>query len=200
MPASLWTDRQAGPASYTGGGFTVVTTLTTVASFDAWIDTAGPNLGAVSFEFILNSPSAGSVKVKVLQEKFNLLDSLGGPTGLPAGVTSPASSGSNVATETPHSHAIDHDHPIVTSGLLSGGLGTVTQALLNAVNSSTHTHTVDLALLTGTSGTQTHQHTWNNIYAHAHTVTQSTVDVGLTQIIGGTNLSGALLNYIASDA
>lgn len=196
---NLWTQSATGPASYSTGGFVVTTSLATLAAFDVEVSIPGV-LGQVRAQVTLNSPSAGKATVKLLRETYQLL-TVSTPTGLPSGVTSPTSSGSSVATETPHSHAADHDHAIsAASATMSGGSGLVTQAAAGGVNISTHTHTSDLANMAVTSGTQTHQHTWDSIYEHQHAVSNATTDVTLVELDAATNISGTTFNYIGVDA
>lgn len=195
---NLWTEQAAGPASYTTGGFVITTTLSTVAGFSAEVEAAAGV--PARFVYTLDTPAAGQVTVQVFQETYQL-ESVGAVSGLPAGVTAAAASGQNVATDTPHSHAIDHDHAITAaSTLAAGGSGVMTGVAVGGVNTSTHTHTANLPNHTGTSGTQTHQHTWDHIYQHQHALSTATVDVTLVEVANGTNLSAVLLNFMGVDS
>lgn len=196
---NLWSNTTTGP-TYATGGYTVATSLTTVTAADVDIQTPGANLGRVNYIVIPNTP-AGGFTVKIYRRNFDLL-SFGSPTGLPAGVSNQVTSGQTVASESSHTHDAAHDHAVSSaSATMSGGSGQVTQAVTGGVATSTHTHTVNLpnfALTTGAGSS--HNHTWDNIYQHQHSITNTTTDLGLTELANGTDLSGATINYVAVGA
>lgn len=196
--SSVWTESQAGPASYATGGFVVTTTLASVDSFAVQVASAGANLGRVDFDVALNSPAAGQVTVKVIRRNYDKLTTLGAVTSLPSGVTSRATSGGTYDNDAAHTHALDHNHAAATSSTPNAaGGGTPTG--LNG-NVSSHTHSFDPPNHTGNTGAgDSHTHTWDKIYEHQHVVTNTATNAVATELAAGTDLSGATLNLIGVD-
>lgn len=198
MP-NLWTDESAhGPNPYATGGFDIVTGLTTVAFFSIGVEIAG-NIGQASFDIALNTPSAGSVRIKVMQTDYDQQTTIGSPTGYPAGVTNRTSSGGTYDTVS-HTHTMDHNHAVTPASGAPTGATAFTLALALQPNSSTHTHTVDLPNFTASVVAESaHTHTWNNIFQHQHALTNTQTDTAAVELANGTNLSTSRFNYLASD-
>ncbi len=195
--SAIWTDSLTGPASYSTGGFTVTTTLSTVDAFAVNVDVVGANLPAADFDIALNSPGAGQVTIKVMRRAYDKITALGDPTGLPAGVSLATSNGQSYVSNTTHTHTMDHDHAATTSSTPTAG-GTGVNTTLGSGNQSAHTHSFDPPNFTGSTGAGSgHTHTWNNIYQHQHSVTNTATDVPATELSAGVNLSGTTFNYFA---
>lgn len=186
-----WTE----DASYPTGGFVVdlTKTFSTINFFDNPIvkkGSRGANLPAVRYEITRNSPVAGKATIKIVRKRYDRTSTVGNVSGQPVGVTVQATSGVASSSESSHTHSIDHNHGSFTSGAASTGAG---QVLLDVLGPSlaTHTHTLDLPNLTGTSGAGTsHNHTDNSIYAHSHSITQTSTSYASSELPNGTNLSG----------
>lgn len=198
--ANIWTDTAAGPASYTTGGFVVTTTLSTVAFFNVELNQAGANLGQVTVDVALNTPAAGQVTVKILRENYDQLTTVGSPSGLPSGITNRSTSGGTYDTVS-HNHTMDHNHAVTPASSTPNSKSTNTLAIALQPAATTHTHTVDLPTLTqDTANESAHSHTWDNIYQHQQTLTNTTTDLATTELASTTDISGATFNYLATDA
>lgn len=192
--SSMETGTQAGPASYSTGGFTIATGLATVDYADVQIQTVGPNLPPCHAEYTL---SGGNVTVKLMRHQYDKTgSSVGAVSGLPAGVSAAAASGQSYDANTAHLHTINHDHGATTSTAPTAG-GTGVNTLLGSGNLSTHTHSFDVPNYTGNSGTTTHTHTNDNIYEHQHGVTNTETDEASSEIAATTDLSGTTFYYMA---
>lgn len=194
---TIWRD-QVG-ASYTTGGlvFDLSATYSSLNSVFLTISNLS-TMAAVRPEYALNSPSAGKVTVKLLKKRYVRVSSIdAGVTGQPAGVTVRTSSGGTAASESSHTHTIDHDHPSTnTNGITNGAGGSVNSPLGAAIEG--HTHALDLPNYTGNSGAGTsHNHTDNTLYAHNHTLNQSATNFSLTEIANGTDLTAVRFNLLA---
>lgn len=201
MAATINTDTKSGPASYATGGFEIATGLSSVAFIDLQLIDPGANLPAHRFEITYNSPSAGSALVKIMVESYQKLPStLGAVSGLPGGVTARATSGGTYDT-TSHTHAIDHNHPATAASAGPTGQNAATLAVALQPNVTTHTHTLDLPNFVANSVAETaHTHTWNSLYQHQHTLTNTETNVALAELTAGTDISGASWNWLAGDA
>lgn len=191
MATGIWFDNaHTGPASYATGGFTVVTGLSTVENALVDVVTAGANLGQVEFDL---SYSGGNITVKVMRRNYDKLTSLGDLTNLPSGVSSRATSGGTYDTVS-HLHAIDHDHAITPNSTAPANpTATVLTIALNEAILN-HNHTLNLPNHVQDSGAETaHVHTWNSIYQHQHTITNTSTDAAMTELTNGTDLSGTTL-------
>ncbi len=195
------TDTVTGPASYAAGGFTIATGLTNCGVLDIQLIAPGANLPACRLEVTRNSPSAGNVKVKVMVESYQKVPStLGAVSGLPAGVTARATSGGTYNTTT-HTHAIDHDHPATAASAGPTSQTAATLAVALQPNVTTHTHTLDLPNLVANAVVETaHVHTWDNVYQHQHSLTNTQTDVALAELTAATDISGATWQWMASDS
>lgn len=192
--------RYTGTTSYTTGGFVIdlTPTFSSVNSATLRVVTQGANLPACRYEYDLNAPAVGKVTVKIMKKMYAKTTSVGNVTNQPASVTVQATSGVASSSESSHTHPIDHDHGSFASAANGTGGG---QVLLDAVgpNLEIHTHTLDLANLTGTSGAGTsHNHTDNSIYQHQHGATHTATNLTSTELANGTNLSGTVWSLIVS--
>ena len=197
----IWTDENVnGPNPYTTGGFVVATGLASVAFFSVTTRQAGSNLGQARFQITLNSPSPGSVTVKVLQQDYDKVTAVGSPTALPSGVSVRSTSGGQHDAVS-HTHNYNHNHLVTPASTTPAGANAATLALALQPNATTHTHTVDVPLSTGlvTVAEAAHLHTWDSIYQHQHAITNTTTDLALVELANGTNLSTTKLNFLASD-
>lgn len=188
-----------GPTSYPTGGFTIDLdpTYSSINGLTLMVKTRGANLPLARYEYTLNSPAVGQVKVKIMKRMYDRVSSVGNITNQPAGVTVQAASGAASASESSHTHAIDHDHGSFASAANGTGGGAV---LLDAVgpNLEIHTHTLDIPAFTGTSGAGTaHNHTDNSIYQHQHSVTHTATNLTSTELANATNLSGTVFYLVA---
>lgn len=198
MSVQVWSDIAVGPASYTTGGFTVATGLSTITFANCEVSISGANLPHHHVVITRNSPSAGSFTVKIVTWTMDKLTSFGALASLPAGVTEAATSGQSYDADAAHVHSMAHDHAAVTSGTnnLTGGGTTLQPVGPQAISS--HTHSFDPPNFTGNTGVGTsHAHTWNNIYQHSHNVTLTTTDFSTAELTAGTDLSGATLIFKA---
>lgn len=184
-----------GTASYTTGGFTVATGLASVDHFKLFVTTPGANLVHCHFEY---SISGANVTVKIVRHRYDQLDSpVGTVNSLPSGVSLRSSSGGTYVADTVHTHTINHDHASATTDVAATNGGGV-QTAVGGINQSTHTHTVDLPNFTGdTVGTTSHTHTWNSLYQHQHSITQTATSTPLSELPNATDLSGATFYYRA---
>lgn len=192
MSVQVETGSTTGPASYATGGFVITTTLSTVNAFDVCITTADSDLTSFRPVFTRNSPGAGQVTVKLMRKQYDKLTDIGAVSGLPAGVSAAATSGQTYDADTTHVHSMAHDHAAATSGTMTGPSG---GALLDAVGSKDillHTHSFDPPNFTGNTGVgSSHSHTWDNIYEHQHSTTNTETTASLSEVPNTTDLSGA---------
>lgn len=194
MSVTIKTDSVSGPASYTTGGFTISTGLSTVQQFKLSVQTPGANLPHCHFEL---SRSGGDVTVKIVKHMHDNMTAFGSVSGLPSGVSAAVASGQTYDADAAHTHSIAHDHAATTSTTPTTAGGGV-QTAVGGINQTTHTHSFDVPNFTGNSGAgSSHTHTWDNIYQHQHSVTNTATNPNLTEIANGTDLSGATFNWRA---
>lgn len=184
--------KKIGPSSYPTGGFVVdlSSTFSSITSFG--LTPQKGNRGSLPFgreEFILNSPSAGKVTVKLQGYQYSRVSSLDNITGQPSGVTIQAASGSKVSADTTHTHDMTHDHAAQASAAMTAaGAGVDTDALGQALDA--HTHSVDVPSQAFTSGAgSSHDHTDNSLYDHTHSTTYTVTNVSAAEVTNATNLS-----------
>lgn len=197
-PASTGPDQQhiireqEGPSSYPTGGFEVdLSAFLSAINYATIVVKKGSrgSLPAVDVQPQLNSSAAGKVKFKLMRRRYNRVSAIGNVQGQPSGVTVQAASGVMASAESAHTHSIDHDHASFASAAASTGAG---QVLLDVLGPSlaTHTHTLDLANLTGASGAgAAHDHTDNTLYQHQHSITHTGTDLALVELANATDLS-----------
>lgn len=192
------TDELVGPAAYATGGFTFSTGLATVNYFSLEVKTVGPNLPPCHLEYSLNSPGDGDVTVKVMRHRYERTPSLAAVSGLPAGVDSAGASGQTYDNESAHVHSMAHDHGAVTSGNNTHVGGGTPLDLTGPINISVHTHSFDVPNFTGNTGAGlAHNHAWNNIYQHQHSVTNTQTNEAQSELPNLTDLSGTTFTYLA---
>jgi hypothetical protein len=139
------TGNLAGPNPYASGGFTVdlSASFASVDFFALSILSVGTNLPPAHYEYTLNSPGAGQVKVKVMRHRYDRPTAV---TGQPAGVSIGASSGQLTAAA-------------------AGTVSTAVQAqAVDALGSGTAQNT---------NHQHSHQHATNILYEHSHTLTET---------------------------
>lgn len=149
-------------------------------------------------DYELDAPTAGKVRVKINAYQQDILTTVGNITGQPSGVTVRATSGGDSVAEATHTHAIDHNHASFASAVNANNAGG--QTLLDALgpNLSTHTHTLDLANLTATSGAGTsHMHRDNTLYRHQHALGYTSTNSSVAEVANGTNLSTTVWYFCA---
>lgn len=195
MAVQIETGATNGPSSYTTGGFTISTTLSSLNFFDTTLEVEDSDLKSYRIVITRDSPSSGSAKVKLMRKQYDKLTDIGAVSGLPSGVTARATSGGTYDTNT-HNHSINHDHAAQTVGnITTAGVGVNTT--LGSGNYSNHTHSFDVPAITETSGNETnHTHTLNNIYDHQHSLTNTQTTATLSELPNGTNLSTAVFRWI----
>lgn len=192
--SKLETSSFTGPASYTTGGHTISTGLTQVDFANVEIDTPGANLP--HFQVVI-SRSGANFTYKIMRVQSDQLTTIDAVSGLPAGVSAAASSGQTYDTVS-HLHTMAHDHPATTSTTNTSTGGGTTLDLTSPISIGAHTHSFNPPNFTGNTGSEAaHTHTWNNIYQHQHSLTQTETNMTLSEIANGTNLSGATLTYKA---
>lgn len=195
--SSVWTDEQNGTNSYPTGGFTITTSLSTLTYFDVRVKTPGANLGQVVCDVTLNSPGAGQATVKLVRANYDKVTTIGSPTSLPSGVSNRSSSGGTVDTVS-HSHSIDHNHAATPASTTPSGASVNVLASAASPNVTTHTHTMDLPNHTGTSGAEAaHNHTFDVLYQHQQTLTNTQTDLAGSELANGTDLSGTTFDFLA---
>lgn len=184
-----------GPASYSTGGFTWASGLSTVENANIGVTTPGANLGQVEFDL---SYSGGTVTIKVMRRNYDKLTALGDLTNLPTGVSAATVKDQTYDTVS-HTHAIDHDHaatPASTTQANKGGANPTTLAA--SANFTTHTHTLNLPNhVQNAVNESAHTHTWNNIYEHQHTITNTSTNATMTELTNATDLSGTTFMIFA---
>lgn len=193
---------KSGPASYATGGFELDLTadFRFIDFLTVEIETNG-SLVPSRFRYTRNQDTAGAFApgkavIKIMREQYDKL-TFGNVSGLPGGVTAQSVKfAAATTTGSGHTHSIDHDHPSATSGTPNAAGGSVGAAIGGAAHSE-HTHTVDIASLTGTSGSQTHTHDRSFEYDHDHSLTETTTDTALAEVSATTNLSTSTLRYFA---
>lgn len=177
----------------------MTTGLASVSFFVAQVRQAGSNLGQARFQITLNSPSAGSVTIKIMQQDYDKLTAIGSPTGLPAGVSLRSTSGGTADT-TSHVHDMSHDHAVTPASSTQSGANAFTLALALQPNVTTHTHTLNLPNHVQNTGANTsHTHTWDSLYQHQQSLTNTATDIALVELANGTNLVTTKINYLAAD-
>lgn len=190
MPsATVWSDSVTGPASYATGGMTVTTTLAAIDHASAQIAVRGTNLKGCLPVIVRDSPSAGSFKVKIMRCTYDKLTAMGDPSSLPSGVSNRTTSGGTYDSDATHVHSMNHDHAAATSSTMSGQSGGTPTGVLGT-EESTHTHSFDPPNFTGNTGVgASHTHTWDSIYDHTHSITQTETNQGLVEATAGTDFS-----------
>lgn len=188
----IYTDTVAGP-SYTTGGISVNTGLSSISNFSLKVKVRD-SLPDGHMEW---TASGGTVTWKWIRHSHDKLTTIGDMSGLPAGVSAQSSSGGTYDADTTHTHSIDHDHAATTSAApTASGVGVNT--LVGSGNYSTHTHSFDVPGITATSGVgSSHTHTWDNIYQHQHSITNTATNPTQAELANGTDLSSATLIYHA---
>src|SRR3990167_2708148 len=186
-------DEYIGPTSYPTGGFVIdlTKTFSSINFFDNPVVKKGSrgSLPAVRYEITRNSPTAGKVTVKIVRKRYDRTSTVGNVSGQPAGVTVQATAGVVSSSESTHTHSIEHNHGSFTSATPSLG-GAEVLLGLSVENNTTHTHTLDIPNLTGTSGAGTsHNHTDNSIYQHQHAITQTSTNYASSELPNATNIS-----------
>lgn len=183
---------QAGPASYATGGFLVDFTAT-----HSWLGFVLPTISVigvlpdVEYEIATNVDASGAeafgkAVVKLVRQRYQQ-GSSGAVSGQPGGVTVQASLTANTATT--HTHSINHDHGVVTSGpMIQLGNGSTAATSPDSLG---HTHDFTIPPLSAnTPAGGSHSHNRAFEYDHNHPVTTAATDVSLTEIAASTNLSG----------
>lgn len=184
--ARIDTGSTTGPASY-ASGFTVATGLTTLNHFKIIVSVPGV-LPHCEFRI---SRSGANATVRIFRHMYDKLTSIDAVSGLPSGVTAQSTSGQTYDADTTHLHSMAHNHPSTTTSTMNGASGGAVVDAIGSKDILTHTHDVDLTNYTGNTGVGgTHTHTWDNIYQHQHSVTNTETDPTLTEITNGTDLSG----------
>lgn len=194
--ATVVTEITTGPNPYdTATGWVIATGLGTVQHGKVVVAVPGANLPHCEFRY---SRNGGNLTVRIYKHMYDKLTAIGAVSGLPAGVTAPASSGSTYDANAAHVHSMAHDHAAATSATMTAAGG---GAVLDAVGSKDillHTHSFDPPNFTGNTGAgSSHSHTWDNIYEHAHATTLTETDPTLTEIANGTDLSGTTFSWRA---
>ena len=194
MSVTVVTESTTGPASYsTATGWVIATGLGTVQQGKVIVSVPGA-LPHCEFRY---SRSGGDLTVHIFKHMYDKLTSIDAVSGLPSGVTAQGTSGQTYDADTTHIHSMAHNHGSQTSSTpVSGTAGTVTGALNNSYN--LHSHVFDPPNYTGNTGVgDSHTHTWDNIYEHQHSVTNTETNATLTEITNGTDLSGVTFNWRA---
>lgn len=192
----------SGPASYATGGFELdlSATFSFLGSLELAVETLG-SLMPVEYEITLNRNSSGAfaqgkAMIKLTRVRYDKA-TIGNVSGNPGGTTVQASkTATGTTTGSSHTHAIDHNHPSVTSSTPTAG-GDGVNAAIGQPAISTHTHDVDLANFTGNSGSQTHTHDRSFEYDHNHSNTQTSTNGTATEVASTTNLSTTTWRYFA---
>lgn len=196
MARSIWTDSSGALGSYTTGGITVPTTLTSVDFATVEVDTTNAALSVPLFFQI--SRSGANFTYKIMVFSYDKLTAIGNITGLPAGVTAATTSGQSYVADTAHTHATDHDHGAFTSGNAVSGAGGVAIDAVGSKDVLGHNHTIDIPAFTGTSGVGgSHTHTSSNLYQHQHSLTNTSTDGTLVELANGTGFGATRFIYMA---
>lgn len=194
--------QQIGPASYDSTNGWVIDLSATYSSLNSLRlalkkGTRG-NLGIGRWEVVLNSPIAGKATISFFKHRYDRITAFGNVQNQPGGVTVAAASGQVTSSETAHTHGINHDHASFNAGSPNNAGAAVTLDVLGP-NMSTHTHSLDLPALVGTSGAGTsHNHTDDSIYQHWHHPNITLTNPVLTEITNATNLSASTFYVLAS--
>lgn len=189
---------EPGTSSYPTGGFEIdlSNTYSSINSFFLTLQAVGSLVGYLPY-YELDTPSAGIVTVKLMKKQYLRVSSIDGATNLPSGVTLLSASGGTTSSEDAHTHPTDHDHGSFTSGV-NNTPGAPSNLDALGPNMSSHTHTLDLPELLGTSGAGTsHNHEDNTLYAHKHTLTHTATGITLVELSNGTDISSATFNLLA---
>lgn len=185
----------SGPATYAAGGITVTTGLAFV-QFAAVRPVTPGTAPDPQWRLTRNSPADGQVACQFFARNYDKLTALGSLAGLPALVSSRATSGGTDDNNS-HTHSAAHDHVVSPASTAPATAG-ATVLVAVASNISAHTHTVDLPNLAVTTGSTAHTHTWDFLYQHQHSVTQTATDAGVTELsVGSTALSGTTWRMLA---
>lgn len=187
---------KSGPASYAAGGFEVDQSAQfAFLHYLSLIQTAsGGTIGAYHFVLALNTDSTGAfaqgkARVKVMRDRYSR-STFGNAQNAPSGVTVEVNAvAAGTSTGSSHTHAIDHDHPSTTSSAPTAG-GDGVDAALGQPAIAAHTHAVDIANFTGSSGANTHAHDRTFEYTHGHGLTNTVTNTTRVEVAAGTNLSG----------
>lgn len=192
-----------GPASYATGGFVVDLSATFSSLNSVKLAVKKGSRGSLPggrLEYLLNTPTAGKVTVKVQKYQFTLLSAIGNVQGQPVGVTVQGASGAVTSAEAAHIHTIDHDHSSAASSAATNTGAAVNSALttLNQ-NVGSHTHSVNLPNLPVNSGAgSSHTHADNNVYQHQHSASLAATNLSSAEVSNATNLSTTLFYGIAT--
>lgn len=191
---------QAGPASYSAGGFVVDFSATHVwlGFVQPVVKTAAGTLPGIEYEVALNRDASGvealgKVAIKVLRNQYQK-GSSGSVTGQPGGVTVQSALSNNSATT--HTHDFTHSHAPLLSGTgQQAGAGSNSAASPDA-DAHVHQFTPGTATVTTTPAGGSHSHPRPFEYDHNHAVTTTVTDVSLSEVAGGTDLSGTTWLFI----
>lgn len=169
----------SGPNPYAAGGFDVdlSATFATISFFALSITTIGPNLPPVHYEYALDTPAVGKVRVKIMRHRYDKVDAGNSATSQPGGVTLATSSGQNVVSEAAHTHT----------------QSALTAQAVDAVGGAGNATRVSVATGAGTS----HTHAMNTLYQHTHAATQT--DAASVEL-GAVDLSGSTWRWLAVGA
>lgn len=193
------------PSSYTTGG--VLLDLSADFSFlnalKLDVETLGVLMPVIQVH-TYNSDLAGAFAqgkavIKFMRCRYDKT-TVGAVASLPGGVTAQSAKfAAGTTTGSSHTHSIDHDHPSTTSGVVipQGGAGNNPDAAVGGPDLVGHTHTVDIAAFTGTSGAATHTHDRSFEYDHDHSITTTETAGVLTEVANGTDLSATVFRYLA---
>lgn len=185
-----------GLTTYPTGGITVTASdLTAVDFAHVTLKVRGP----IKHWHPEYSRSGNSFTFKIIEHFYDKSPAnTGSVTGLPSGVTAATSSGQTYDTVT-HNHSMAHDHASTTSGTPNNGAAGVVTGVAQP-NISTHTHPFDPANFTGNTGDESaHTHTWNNIYQHAHSITNTSTNPTFTEMANGTDISAVEFYYLTQE-
>lgn len=197
----LRTGSQAGPASYSAGGFSFDTGLASVEFCRLTNTVQGATLVPHELVVVMNSPSPGHVTVKVMRARYDKLSAVGNVSGQPGGVAVQGASGVASGAEAAHTHSVTHDHPSTESAASASGSVDPTTGLGGNTATLAHTHFVDVPSIGVTSaGGSSHTHTDNNIYEHQHGNTQTQTDAAFVELAAATNLSTSTWKWMAVGA
>jgi len=190
------------PASYTTGG--VELDLSVAFSFlnavKLEVETIGslmPVMQVHSYNVDTSGAFAqGKAVIKLLRVRYDKI-TVGAVSGVPSGVTARNTKfAAGTTTGSGHTHAIDHDHPSVTTATPTVG-GTGADGALGGVAVVGHTHTVDIANFIGSNTSATHTHDRSFEYDHDHGITHTETAASYVEVAAGTDLSTTVFRYRA---
>lgn len=194
--ATIWTDGSGALGNYVTGGFTVPTTLTAVDFAAVEIEIPGANLGGPVL--FTTSRSGANFTFKIMVGTYDKTTAIGSVTGLPSGVTLATVSGQTYTADVTHIHDMTHDHPLFISGNAVAGAGGVVIDAVGSKDVLGHNHSTNIPNFIGNTGVGgTHTHTWNDIYEHAHAITNTPINSTYAELANGTVLGLCRLLYIA---